>query len=149
MRTILAGGLSIAPVMMCLAALMIMVLYYKLQQMRKQFSDCIVRKGEILEMGIREPTKVRPYRHCYVICRFANSNDSVEIAYDGGDLDHLQVGDELPLYFYSNGVATVVAYNDENTKKKFKQQAMMILVLFAILCFFIPALGHIAMNRLS
>lgn len=130
------------------AALMMIIQYFNFRKMKNQFSDCILRKGVVQEMGVRAPTKNRPYQHCYVICSFSNGRDLVEIPYESGDLNHVRTGDEIPIYFYPNGAATVVAYNDETIKKKFRQHVIVILILFAVLSFFIPAVGSAILNRM-
>lgn len=145
--TILRGGLGGLPIMGVMAILLIGIQVYKVKKMGKQFADCVVRKGVVQEMGIREPTKLRPYRHCAVKCCFQNGSDTVEIPYDSGDLKHTQVGDEIPLYFYPNGAVTVVAYDENTVRKKLKQQVLVILVLCVVLSFFIPVVGLILMKR--
>lgn len=147
LMTILRGGLGLLPIMGGAAILLIAIQTYKVKQMGKQFADCVVRKGVVHEMGIRAPTQTRPYRHCVVVCSFSSGNDLVEIPYDSGDLKDTQGGDEIAIYFYPNGVATVVAYDANTVKKKLRQQVIVILVLCMVLSFFIPAVGLMLMNR--
>lgn len=144
---ILRGGLGLLPIMGGTAVLLIAIQTYKVKKMGKQFADCVVRKGVVREMGMREPTQQRPYRHCIVKCSFSNGSDLVEIPYDSGDLNHTQVGDEIPMYFYPNGATTVVAYDGDMVKKKLGQQIFIILILCVVLSFFIPVVGLIIKNR--
>lgn len=146
---ILTGGLRILPLSGGLAIFIIVILYFNLRKMGNQFSDCIVRNGIVQEMGVRQPSKTHPYRHLYVICSFSNGNDFLEIPYESGDLKNTQKGDEIPLYFYPNGLVTVVGYDKETTKKKFKQQVIIILILIVVLSFLIPTIGLMAMDRFS
>lgn len=144
---ILRGGLGLLPITGSMAVLLIVIQAYKVKKMGKEFADCIVRTGVVQELGIREPTQLRPYRHCIAKCSFQNSSDLVEIPYDSGDLKHTQVGDEITLYFYPNGAATVVGYDEGTVKKKLGQQVITILVLCVVLSFFLPAVGLMIMNR--
>lgn len=145
---ILTGGLRSLPMMGGIAVLLIVIQYFNFRKMRDQFADCIMRKGIVQEMGVRAPSKTRPYRHCFVICSFSEGDDLLEIPYESGDLNHIQEGDEISLYFYPNGVSTVVAYDEETTSKKFKQHIIIILILCTILSFLIPTVGVIMMNRM-
>lgn len=67
-------------------------------------------------MGIREPTKLRPYRHCFVKFSFQNSGDLIEIPYDSGDLKQTQANDEISVYFYANGSTMAVALRAHRMK---------------------------------
>lgn len=147
-NTLLAGGLALLPILGVVAMVLIGIQFYKLRSMGKQFADCTVRKGIVRELGMREPTKTRPYRHCAVSCSFSGGSDVVEIPYDSGDLNHVQPGDELSVYFYPNGVATVVAYDEQTVWKKFKQYVLLILVLCVVMAFLIPAVGIMTMSRI-
>lgn len=144
--TILRGALGMLPIVGGTALLLIVILAYKVKKMGEQFADCAVRKGVVHEMAIREPTQARPYRHCVVVCSFSGGNDLVEIPYDSGDLKHTKVGDEIPLYFYPNGAATVVAYDAGTVKKKLRQQVIAIVVLCVVLSFAMPVVGFMMMN---
>lgn len=144
---ILRGGLGVLPIVGGVALLLIVMQYFSFRKMGKQFSDCVVRKGIVEGMRVQEATRNRPYRHCVVTCSFSGGKDLVAIPYDNGDLKDVQTGDELSLYFYPNGVTTVVAYDEETTKKKFKQQVLRIGILCVILAFFIPAVGMLLMNK--
>lgn len=141
------GSLGLLPIIGGVAILLIAIQTYKVKQMGKQFAECVVHKGIVEEMGMREPTKLRPYRHCVVVCRFASGNDVVEIPYESGDLKDTQVGDEIPLYFYENGATTVVAYDNDTVKKKLRQQVIVILVLCIVLSLFIPVVGQFMKSR--
>lgn len=138
------GGLSLLPIMVIPAILLIAIQVYKLKQLGKQFADCTVRKGIVQEMGVREPTRLRPYRHCFVTCSFQNSSDLIEIPYESGDLNQAKVGDEIPMYFYANGSTTVVAFDENTVTKKIRQQILMVAVFCVVMSFFIPAVGVIA-----
>lgn len=144
---ILKGGLGLLPITGSMAMILIAIQAYKMKKMGKQFADCMVRRGVVHEIGIREPTQLRPYRHCVVKCSFQNGGDLVEIPYDSGDLKDIQAGEVIPLYFYPNGVVTVVAYDEGTVKKKLGQQVIALLVLCAVLSFFIPVVGLLLMNR--
>lgn len=143
---VLRGALGLLPILGGTAVVLIAIQAYKVKKLGKQFADCVVRRGIVHKMEIREATQVRPYRHCVVVCSFSGGNDLVEILYDGGELDHIQLGDEIPLYFYPNGAATVVAYDADTVKKKLRKQAITIVVLCAALSFVIPTVGLMVMN---
>lgn len=113
---VLNSGLSLLPVIGILAILLIAIQVYKMKKLGKQFADCAVRKGIVQEMGIREPTKLRPYRYCFVKCSFQNSGDLIEIPYDSGDLKQAQAGDEISVYFYANASTMVVALRAHRIK---------------------------------
>lgn len=144
---VLNGGLALLPVMVIPAILLIAIQVYKLKKMGKQFADCAVRKGIVREMGVCEPTRQRPYRHCFVKCSFQNSGDLIEIPYEGGDLKQTQVGDEIPIYFYTNGATSVVAFDESTVKKKITQQIIIIVVICLVMSFLIPVVGVMIKNK--
>lgn len=144
---VLRSGLALLPIMGGTAILLIALQTYKVKQMESQFCDCIVRKGTVHAIEIRGPNQTRPYRHRVVTCSFQNSSDLVEIPYDSEDLTHTKPGDEIPIYFYPNGAATVVAYDAGTAKAKLKKLVFTILILCAVLSFFIPAVGLTVMNQ--
>lgn len=148
MTMLLKASLALLPITGCVAVLLIVIQYRNLRKMKNQFSACTVRRGIVQELGVRAPTKMRPYQHFSVICAFPNGNDLLEIPYESGDLNQVVPGDEIPLYIYPNGVAAVVAYDEETTKKKFRQRVIIILALCAVLSFAIPAVGF-AVTKLA
>lgn len=145
---VLRSGLALLPIMGGTAILLIAIQTYKVKQMEAQFADCIVRKGIVHAIEIRGPNQTRPYRHRVVTCSFQNSSDLVEIPYDSGDLEHTQAGDELSIYFYPNGTASVLAYDAGTAKAKLKKQVFAILILCAVLSLLIPAVGLMRMNQI-
>lgn len=137
-----SAGLRLLPFMGIIGLFLIVFQYFNLRRLKDQFLSCTARKAIVQEMGIREPTRMHPYRHCFVICSFSDSANSVEVPYESGDLKHVKVGDEIPLYFLPNGVTTVVAYDESTTKKKFRQQVLMILIICAVMPFLIIIVGQ-------